>query len=372
MKKITAIILSGGKSSRMKGPFKPLMPVGSVSALERSVRMFRSAGVDDIRCVTGHKHHDLSGLLRDLKVKEVINTRHEEGMLSSIQAGVADLDADCSAFLVLPVDIPLVRTTTVRRLCAAWNEGDPTISYPTFRGERGHPPLIPACHGPGIIAWQGEKGLQGFLARLDKTAKELPVADAHMLMDMDTMEDYHRITSLHGRYHIPTAEECQALMTKVCHVNAAIIAHGEAVAERALTMAEAINDAGGNLDLALVEAAARLHDIARTQKDHASVGAQFLRDQEFPAVADIVALHMDISPRIGKCLSEAELIFLADKQVAGTRPVTLAQRFEVGLKKYGADPEVAAAIRTRYRAALAIEAKIKRAGVTMDDQAFVG
>lgn len=365
MKKITAIILSGGKSSRMKGPFKPLMPVGPVSALERSVRMFRSAGVDDIRCVTGHNHEALSALLNTLGVREVINKRHEEGMLSSIQAGVANLDADCSAFLILPVDIPLVRRRTVQRLCEAWGNTRSTIFYPTFKGTRGHPPLISACHSQEIINWQGGGGLQGFLAQYENTATDLPVADASMLMDMDTMEDYQRISRSYERHEIPTVDECQVLMEEVLKVDEAIINHCEAVAEFAITLGKAVNESGGDLNLDLVEAAARLHDIARAQKDHASVGAALLRDQGFPAVADIVALHMDISPRTEERLSEAELLFLADKHISKSHPVTLAQRFGSGIKKYGENPDAAAAIQKRYRAALAIEAKIERSGVTI-------
>ena len=360
MKKITAIILAGGKSSRMNGPFKPLMPVGGIPALERCVRMFREAGVDEILCITGHNHQALSDLLATLGVKAYVNPEHEEGMFSSIQAGVSHLDPSCAAFFILPVDIPLVRSSTVKRLCGAWRNEKRAILYPVFRKRRGHPPLIPAAHAEEIMTWHGDGGLRKVLERHEVESLDIPVADACMLMDMDTMDDYRRIAEEYARYGIPSADECRALMTDVLNVKGAIIDHCREVAEVAADLGEKINRCGGSLDLPLLHAGALLHDLARHQKNHAKEGALLLRDMGFPAVAEIVAVHMDIPPEIAlsREISEAEVLFIADKHVAGTRHVTLGERFGAGMEKYGHDPEAAQAIKGRHRAATDIEQKI--------------
>jgi len=360
MEKLTAIILAGGKSSRMNGPFKPLLPVGGIPAMERSVRMFREAGVEDIRCVTGHNHKGLSERLEKIGVKEHFNRNHEEGMFSSIQTGVSNLDPCCEAFFILPVDIPLVRMATVVRLCEAWNKGDRKILYPVFQEKRGHPPLIPAAHAGEIMAWHGDGGLRKVLARHEAEALDIPVADECMLMDMDTMDDYRLINEKYKRYDIPSAAECRALMADVLDVKESIIDHCRAVAEVAVGLGEKINRCGGSLDLPLLHAGALLHDLARHQKKHAEAGAVLLRGMGFPSVAEIVAVHMDIPPEVALCkeISEAEVLFLADKHVAGTRHVTLGERFGAGMKKYGHDPEAARAIEGRHRAANDIEQKI--------------
>ncbi len=362
----------------MNGPFKPLLPLGGVPVLERCVRMFRNAGVEDVVCVTGHNHDRLSGLLKRLEAREVVNSRYEEGMFSSVKAGVGALDSDCAAFFILPVDIPLVRHETVRTLLGAWNGGDDSILYPVFNGMRGHPPLIPTKYAGDLFKWEGNGGLRAYLEQYESRAVEVPVADACMLMDMDTPEDYERIRRLYAGYRIPGEEECRALMADVLKVDKGIIDHCRAVAEVAAAMGKEINDSGGKLNLELITASALLHDLARDQSRHAVKGAWRLRKMGFPEVADIVAVHMDIGCRDGSQglkpgvlrsegrkyqstgvpVSEAELVFLADKLVEGSKKVTLEERFVPKMEKFGKDLDVLAAILRRYTDAMIIQKKI--------------
>ena len=52
--------------------------------------------------------------------------------------------------------------------------------------------------------------------------------------------------------------------------------------------------AGAGLDEDLVLAGSLLHDVARQQPEHARAGADLLKKEGYPRVADIVAQHMDI------------------------------------------------------------------------------
>ncbi len=51
-KKSAGLILAAGFSSRM-GSFKPLLPIGDVTAIERVIDTLKKAGVHHIICVTG-------------------------------------------------------------------------------------------------------------------------------------------------------------------------------------------------------------------------------------------------------------------------------------------------------------------------------
>ncbi len=53
-------------------------------------------------------------------------------------------------------------------------------------------------------------------------------------------------------------------------------------------MGGALNRRGENLELDLITAAGLVHDIARTQKHHTSVGATILKAMGLERVADIV------------------------------------------------------------------------------------
>ena len=96
----------------------------------------------------------------------------------------------------------------------------------------------------------------------------------------------------------------------------AVRTHGEAVARTALALADPIPEPP--VDRPLLEAACRLHDIAKGSPDHARRGAR--------------------------------LLYLADKLVQGSEPTCLEARFAASLKKCET-PSARAAWERRYRAA---------------------
>ncbi len=192
--KVAGLVLAAGRGSRM-GAFKPLLPLGGSTLLERCVTLFRQAGVMRIGVVSGDRAALLRPELQRLEVAEIHNPEHHRGMFSSVQAGVAawsDWAAEAEAFLLLPVDIPLVRSRTLQALLTAWGKEEPWQLHPTWRGERGHPPLLHRSLTPAILSWNGEQGLEGCLARdavrNPSLVKELGVSDPMILVDLDTPE----------------------------------------------------------------------------------------------------------------------------------------------------------------------------------------
>ncbi|GBC59422.1 phosphohydrolase [Desulfonema ishimotonii] len=356
---ITAIILSAGFSSRM-GKFKPLLPLGETAVLDHSVHLFRSAGISDIRVVTGHRADEIAAHLRPTGIPCLHNPDYETGMFSSVVTGVRSLEPDREAFFMLPADIPLVRQTTLIRLLAAWQAGSGQILYPNFEGERGHPPLISGQFAQEIVNWQEDGGLRAFLARHADVAADVAVADEFMLMDMDTPESYDRITAQYERYDVPTARECVTLMTQVLKVDERIVRHCRAVADIAGQLGTALSAAGCALDPDRIVAAGLVHDLARTEPNHAAAGAKMLREMGFPGVADIVAVHMNITVREDAPVTEAEVVHLADKLVRGDQPVSVEERFAGKMEKYGDIPEVRAKIEGRLNAALSIKRRIEK------------
>jgi CTP:molybdopterin cytidylyltransferase MocA len=196
---VEAIVLAAGLSSRMIG-FKPLLPLGDSTAIERLIDMFRGAGAGRVLVVCGHRAEDLMPVVRAAGAEAIFNQDYEQGMFSSVRAGVSALAPEAAAFLVLPADVMLVRTDTILRLIAQREAAPDKVLRPAFRGRRGHPPLIPAALGPEILDWDGEGGLAGFLAEHEGMAADVPVADENVLFDVDTDEDYREaLMRLEGR-----------------------------------------------------------------------------------------------------------------------------------------------------------------------------
>lgn len=188
---IAALILAAGYSSRL-GAWKPLQPLGGSTFVEEGVRRFRAAGVEDIRVVTGHRAGELALVLQKLGVRAVFNPDYDQGMFTSVHAGVRSLEPGIAAFFLLPVDIPLVQPQTFKGLLHVFHHGDARIIYPSFQGRRGHPPLISStCVADLPRTWEG--GLRAFLSRYQAEALDLEVRDEAILMDCDTPADYQRL-----------------------------------------------------------------------------------------------------------------------------------------------------------------------------------
>lgn len=104
-----------------------------------------------------------------------------------------------------------------------------------------------------------------------------------------------------------------------------VAAHCRAVEREALRLVCSLAAAGVWLDEFAVSAGALLHDVARTEPQHARRGAEYLTELGYPRVADIVRQHHGLDAP-GE-LNEAAVVFLADKLVQGERFVGVEARF---------------------------------------------
>ena len=192
-----ALILAAGLSSRM-GRFKPLLPLGGTSVLGRAVGLFQQAGVADVRVVAGHRADDLIPQIEALGAKAVINPDYEDGMFTSVLAGVRSLGPEVEAFFILPADMPLVRPATVRLVLERWLNDPGLIVRPAFQGRRGHPPLIPTLFSTGIMAWPGQRGLKGAMEQWEDRSVTLEIDDQGIVLDLDRPGDYEQALTLVG------------------------------------------------------------------------------------------------------------------------------------------------------------------------------
>lgn len=356
---IAAIILSAGYSSRM-GEFKPLLPFGDATVLERDVSLFRDAGIEDVRVVIGHRAADLLPLVERLHARPVMNEDYADGMFSSVLAGVASLGDDVEAFFLLPVDIPLVRRETISMLADAFRRGNGSILYPVFYGKRGHPPLIAARYRKEIIAWSGEGGLKSFLSRHDPEAVNIETEDESILLDMDTLAEYDRLRSAWRKNALPAAEECVKLLVTTFSAEMPLVDHCRKVAKLSVFLAKQLNEAGCRLDPDLIEAAALLHDLAKGRPDHAAKGARILGEMGYPDVARIVAVHMDITVAKEEPVGASEVLYLADKMTSRNRYVTVEERFALRIRSATSTPEIHHAVAVRLENALKIKIRLEK------------
>ena len=341
------------------GAFKPLLPFGGSTVLEQVIALFRGAGIRDIRVVVGHCSADLLPLLQQQQVRAVLNRNYQDGMFSSVAAAAESLEAGSGAFFLLPVDIPLVQRETVELLARSYESIEAGILYPTFRGTRGHPPLIATAYRDAILSWHGNGGLKELLMRYESDSASVETGDEGVLLDMDTPEDYERLRKSRYEASIPSRQVCEQLLMERFAADSPVVGHSRAVAHLALLMAERLNDSGCRLDPELIEAASLLHDLAKGEPRHAAAGAAILRNMGYGAVADLVAVHMELPPREGETIAAADLLFLADKMTEGDRFVSLETRFLQQLERYDCDLPALASITRRLESARMVQRRIE-------------
>ncbi|MCG8552291.1 MAG: NTP transferase domain-containing protein [Desulfobacterales bacterium] len=311
---LSALIPAAGLSSRM-GRYKPLLPLGSSTMIGTVIGLFKTAGIREIIVVTGHNHDRLAPAVKAAGARPVFNPDYASGMFSSIRTGVAALPPDIKGFFLLPADIPAVRLATLTLIRKNFEVAEDTLTVPAFRGETGHPPLIPARLIPAVTGAGPGANLRQILFSDPRRIIQLPVHDRGILMDADTPEGYDQVTQKYENLDIPDELECRSVIDRELAGAPAIRAHLERVCEVALKLAQSLHSCDIDLDTNLIRAGALLHDIKRKEARHAEAGSRFLRQLGLGKAADIAAVHMDLTP--GPELDEAQVVFFADKLCRG-------------------------------------------------------
>ncbi len=191
MSSFAVLILAAGFSRRI-GKFKPLLSIGGVTFVDRLIAIFQQNDVE-VYLVIGFHAEELKTAIREHNVVVVENPDYRLGMFASVQAGVRALKQGCRAFFVIPVDIPLVRSLTIRQIITASTQYPDKIIYPVFNQKRGHPVLIPVSLAPTISRWCKDGSLRDVLHSFENLSLEVNVPDENILLDINTTDDYNSV-----------------------------------------------------------------------------------------------------------------------------------------------------------------------------------
>lgn len=129
-----AVILAAGDGSRMKGRGvmlpKPLLKVGGMHLIERTILTLRDAGIERFRVVLGTEGNQIAEkfqtlrTLRNLNIEAIRCTDHQLGNGASLRAGAKDLD---EPFVVTMAD-HILGVDMVKELIEA-STADPLVPH---------------------------------------------------------------------------------------------------------------------------------------------------------------------------------------------------------------------------------------------------
>lgn len=190
---IAAIILAAGASTRMGRP-KQLLDWGGRPLVRLAAEQALAARLDEVLVVVGGASDAVAAALAGLPLRIVANLDYAAGQSTSLRVGVAALDPSVEAAIIMLGDQPFVTAAIVERLVAEWHATRAPIIAPLYRGRRGNPVLFARAIFPELLAIAGDQGARGILSAHAQDVRLVPFDDDRPLADIDTPEDYERLT----------------------------------------------------------------------------------------------------------------------------------------------------------------------------------
>jgi molybdenum cofactor cytidylyltransferase len=179
------------------GTRKECLRFGRLTCLDLAIDACAEAGLFHPIVVTRtERREDLSAHLhaRGTTATVAINAHPDLGQTSSLRAGLRVLPPEARAFLIYPVDFPLVRASDVERLCDVFVKASPPamVVAPSFARRRGHPVVVDAAMAAPLLALPDGASAREVLAGVADRTRYVEFGDDRLLVDMDTPQDYER------------------------------------------------------------------------------------------------------------------------------------------------------------------------------------
>lgn len=186
----TCLLLAAGSSSRMGNP-KMLLSFNGKTFLQHAIDEIKGSGAHNLVVVTGCYHQQLTPILLPQQIDFIENKNWDEGMGTSIQAGVARIlqQYPHSENIIIAVcDQPYISSSLFDRLIAANTETGKSIIASVYNGTAGTPVLFDKKHFNQLLQLEGPQGAKKLVQQCAGDAFYIDFPGG--ATDIDTPEDY--------------------------------------------------------------------------------------------------------------------------------------------------------------------------------------
>ena len=178
------------------GHTKALIRLGGEMCITRVLRACREGGTAAPIVVLGHDAKAVLGALPD-DVTTCTNTEYRTtGPARSLQVGLRHLPDNSEAFLLFPVDFPLVSGQDVAALLEAWDSARDRgvrIVVPSHGMRRGHPALFHRSLADVIDQLGTDEPLHQVVRSNESCLEHVEMDTPWVVTDMDTPDDHRRM-----------------------------------------------------------------------------------------------------------------------------------------------------------------------------------
>jgi molybdenum cofactor cytidylyltransferase len=187
-----AIVPAAGRSVRMGQP-KLLLPAGYSTIIERVLSAWTASRVTRTVVVVRRDDEELKARCRGFNVDIVTPASPPEDMKASIACALDHVarryaPVDDDAWLVAPADMPRLSARTIDLVLNSFDPAQPRPIVPLFRGQRGHPLLLPWRMAEQLHDLAPDEGVNALMA--GAPSREIECGHPGILFDLDTPGDF--------------------------------------------------------------------------------------------------------------------------------------------------------------------------------------
>ena len=191
MNGVVAVVLAAGSASRFGSP-KALALLDGRPLLQHVLDTLDAAGMRDVIVVLGAAADDVEAAIRWRSERRVRNPDPGRGLASSLQEGLAALQPDAAAALIVLGDQPRVRAEVIHAVTRAWREGSRPIVVPRYaRGGSLNPVLLARSTWPLAAGLHGDRGMGPIIGASPDLVTDVAVPGDNP--DVDTPDDLDRL-----------------------------------------------------------------------------------------------------------------------------------------------------------------------------------
>ena len=191
VKRIGAIVLAAGLSTRMGTPKVLLEWTNGETILDHILCQLQNARVDEVCVVTGNHAEEVAAIAERHGARAVFNANYAAGeMLSSVNAGLKALPDHIASAMIVLGDQPSIRAEVVKRVMRTYWSHPVQIVAPSYDMRRGHPILLDRGLWEELYALPDGGAPRDVINRHSSDIVYVNVTDDGILRDVDTPQQY--------------------------------------------------------------------------------------------------------------------------------------------------------------------------------------
>jgi len=188
---ITAILLAGGQSKRLKDENKLTKLFKGKPLINHILFSLIKSKVNKIIVVLGFEHLKIkTKLLKSKKIKFAINKNYKKGMSTSIKTGLKKLPKNSQGFLIVLGDMPNITKTTINKIYSLITRSDKEIILPKFKNRTGNPIGFKQSMIKNIYKIKGDRGAKNIIKKNNKKIKFLNINSKSILTNFNTKRNF--------------------------------------------------------------------------------------------------------------------------------------------------------------------------------------